>query len=358
MVSRILLPFERAEEKVFKGISGFGGGSLAVGRVDITSGKGETVKGEASMLCFFDGSGGEGTVEKLCGNAPAGVIVSSEAISSRLINLLICRRIPYLILKDGFSRQYQGKVALLDTEKDVLIIDPCLETLNSYPAARVALEACRLTEPSHRLLMRSRDGEAIMLDAEEARREGELFDVLAGIAEEYCGKKITVGQKLPLEEGDRERFCEDTEALFRAAVYGSFSVQLEGYSRPEDIRVGLELMHRVFCRLEAEGREFNGYLPRGVLLSAPVWLLGAPPFAKADFLTVDLDAAAAGLLGLSAEELGEARLPEETLELVWKELIPRFSRGCPLRAKSRILAGKEVLYDWISLMGIDELYIP
>ncbi len=358
MASRILLPFDRAEERIFKGISGFGGGSFAVGRVDIPSVRGEAAVGEAAILCFFEESDGGSFLERICGAAPVGVIVSSGAISPRLINLLICRRIPYLILKDGFSRQYQGKVALLDTERDMLIIDPCLETLNSYPASRGALEICRLTESPPTLLMRSRCGEGIMLGAEAAKREGELFDVLIRIAEENFGQKITVGLELPAGEGDRERFCEDTEALFRAAVYGSFSVQLEGYSRPEDIRVGLELMHRVFCRLEAEGREFNGYLPRGVLLSAPVWLLGTPPFAKADFLTVDFDAAVANLLGCNEDELGEIKLPEEALRNVWKEFIRRFPKAYPLRARSRALVGRGVIYDWISLMGIDEVYVP
>ena len=189
MASRILLPFERAEEKVFKGISGFGGGSLAVGRVDIPSLRGAMGRGEASMLCFFEASDAVNALEHLYGTAPAGVIVSSEAISSRLINLLICRRIPYLILKDGFSRQYQGKVALLDTEKDVLIIDPCLETLNSYPAAMVTLEASRLTEPSDRFIMRSRDGEAIMLDAKEARQRA-LFRGYRGIVQGSCVREL------------------------------------------------------------------------------------------------------------------------------------------------------------------------
>jgi hypothetical protein len=73
---------------------------------------------------------------------------------------------------------------------------------------------------------------------------------------------------------------------------------------------------------------------------------------------VDFDAAVANLLGCSEDELGEIKLPEKALRDVWKEFICRLSNAYPLRARSRALVGRGVIYDWISLMGIDEVYVP
>lgn len=359
-MSRDLFLRSGIEEKIFKGVAGLCGESFAVGRIYIPDVRGQTLPTDASMLCFFEEAADSALFRYLSYTSPAGVIVSSNAISPRLVNLLIRRGIPYLILKGGFSNKYLGKVALLDVDRDMVIIDPELETLNAYPGSKRGVEMCSVVRSEERAdswLVREKGGSALMLDAEAAKRGKSLFDVLSDIAEESCGRSITVGLCTPADKSDRERFFEDVEALFRAAVYGSFSVQLEGYSSPEDIRIALELMHRVFCELEQRGREFNGYLPRGILVSSPIWLFDFCPFPKSDFLTFDFDSITASLLGREVKELSSLDIPQKPIGRIWEQYKSRFLPQCALKAKSRELGKSDTFSRWAEALGIDEVYI-
>ena len=339
-------------ESLFRGIWGSGGTAFAIGKIYFFHGSAGWSEGD--IVCVFDDF--EYTAGPLF--SPAGVIISAGAVCSELIGFLSKTGIPYLILKEAFSEEYAGKVALLDTERDILIIDPSIDTLNDYALLKKAVaprtaEILLSAEPSEKIIMGRKKGGALVTGV----RDGDIFDMLLGVAEQFCSLPVTVSLSLPSVHSEMESFFERAEAIFRAAVYGNFSVQLEGYRNAEDIVSALSYMHRVFCRLEEEGREFNGYLCRGILIDAPVWLSRASPFPKADFVCFDMDRLTSLLLGREISCADDADVSGELLMGVWKNYFSHFALGCPIRAKSKLLSSSEFFRKWLELAYVDELYI-
>ena len=340
-------------ETVCRGIWGSGGRSFALGKICVlVSGKGAWAEGD--IVCVFDSFDyGSGPMP-----SPAGVIVSADTVCSELIGFLSKTGIPYLILKEPFSAQCAGKVALLDTERDMLIIDPSIDTLNDYAMMKKAVsystaQMLEICESTDKIIKGKKRGEILVTPSYET---GDLFDMLSGLAENFCSRPITVSLSVPLEASDRESFCDAAEAVFRAAVFGKFSVLLGGYKSSEDIISALSLMHRAFCALEQGGREFNGYIPKGILIDTPIWLSRPMPFPKADFVCFDMDRLTSLLLGSEVSDTDGVDAAEEMLLSVWKNYFLRFLPVCPIKAKSKLLATSEFIRKWSELAYIDELY--
>jgi hypothetical protein len=345
----------RGSQRIFRGISGTGG--VAVGRIRMSAPIGVGSGGE--MLCLFDGAE-DRAIERLTGMvAPAGVIVSAQAISREVIDLLTCRGIPYIIVKEAFSNEFAGRVALLDGEYDRVIIDPDVETLNFfwkiYEKKELFLPRAR-SEKGFDIRRRSGGG-GLMADILGVRGE-ELFDRLRDMAESRCTDSLTLRLRVPKANESEETFLEDCEAIFRAAIYGNFSLQIEGYSSRTDMDNALGMLMKAFCRLESEGREFNGYLPRGVLVDAPVWLMQGSVFPSADFICFDFDAITARMMGIEQRELADAELPGEAIMRLWEQYFCSFAPRMPMRATSGVLAQHPIFEEWAERAGIDEIYLP
>ena len=340
-------------ETVCRGIWGSGGSAFALGKIYFLF-NGKSAWSEGDILCVFDGF--EYTQGPM--PTPAGVIMSAEAVCPELLGFLSKSGIPYLILKEPFSLDCVGKVALLDTERDMLIIDPSIDTLNDYAMMKKAVgqrtaELLALSEKADKIIKGKKRGEILVTPC----IEGDMFDMLSGLAERFCSLPITVSLSVPLTSGERDSFCDAAEAVFRAAVFGNFSVMLGGYKSSEDIVSALSLMHRSFCALEEGGREFNGYLCRGLIIDTPIWLSRFMPFPKADFLCFDLDRITSLLLGRDASDTDGVDAAEEMLLSVWKNYFSRFAPSCPIKAKSKLLSTSEFLRKWSELAYIDELYL-
>ena len=164
-------------ERLFRGIWGSGGTAFALGKIYFFSGKAEWSDGD--IVCVFDSF--EYTSGPLF--SPAGVIVSAGAVCSELIGFLSKTGIPYLILKEPFSKECAGKVALLDTERDLLIIDPSIDTLNDYALLKKAVgsrtaEMLISTESGEKIISGRKKGGALVT----GMREGDLFDMLLSVA--------------------------------------------------------------------------------------------------------------------------------------------------------------------------------
>lgn len=339
-------------ERLLRGLWGSGSTAFALGRVYFFCGTAGWSEGD--IVCVFDSF----EYMQVPIFSPAGVIVSAGAVCPELIGFLSKTGIPYLILKEPFSEELAGKVALLDTERDLLIIDPSIDTLNDYALQKKAVgsrtaEMLISAEPSERIIVGKKRGGALVTGA----YGGDMFDMLLSVAERFCSQPVSVSLPLPLAKADKDGFFDRAEAIFRAAVYGNFSVQLEGYRSADDIVRALSYLHRVFCRLEGEGREFNGYLCRGVLIDAPIWLCRPSPYPKADFVCFDMDKLTSLLLGYEISCADEADASGELLLGVWKNYFSRFATGCPIRAKSKLLASSEFFRKWTELAYVDELYI-
>ncbi len=344
--SKAWLGIDRGEEFICRGVWGSGGASFALGKLFFCRRGSSWAEGD--IVCVFDSFEYAGPLF-----SPSGVVISAGAASSALISFLSKTGIPYLIIKEPFSEEYAGKVALLDTERDLLIIDPCIDTLNDYAQQKKTLgRAAELLAAERGMIVGKKRGGALITP----EGDGDIYDFLVSAAERFCPRPITVSLKVPAASSE-EIFCDRAEALMRAAVYGNFSLCLEGYRGADDISSALSLLGRVFCSLSKEGREFNGYLRRGILIDAPLWLSSPSPLAKSDFICYDLDRLTSRLLGCKIEDARVVDASSSALIKVWSSYFSRYAPACHLQAKSKLLTDSAFFREWSELASIEELYL-
>ena len=309
---------------------------------------------DGSVLCIFESCF---AIQSILLSSPCAVITSSAAVSSVLLDFLTSSRIPYLILNDlrSIDRAHQGKLALVDTKNGILIIDPQLDTLNLYPQSAKIPELNEMPSPLY--LLKERNGEGLLLNADVAQSQGELFDLLTELAESPHALPLSVELKVPKTELERERFIECIEAIFRAAIYGSFSLLLSDFTCTSDVSSALACMHEVFCLLEDEGREFNGYIKKGLVIDSPLWLMRPSPMKKPDILCFDLDRLLSQLIGTPLEEISDLHSVEHELYSVWRHYSDFFAPDCRLIAKCSH-THREICDSFIVFSEISEVYPP
>jgi hypothetical protein len=120
-----------------------------------------------------------------------------------------------------------------------------------------------------------------------AEVEESVFSLLRQLFEEKVELCLTViFQAVPdlISADHSERLKAITRGIFRAAVYGSISII---YNANHNKAFG-EFINKIFCELESDKREFNGYIKKGVLISAPSDILDVNK-RGIDFLCIDLD---------------------------------------------------------------------
>ena len=93
------------------------------------------------------------------------------------------------------------------------------------------------------------------------------YEIYRALIERASGTPITVVIDLD------EEYSEKLRALLLAAVYGRVSLLIRSATSKNEIYLALQCFHRVFCELEAEGKEFNGYIRIGVCIDTPCLLL-------------------------------------------------------------------------------------
>lgn len=215
---------------------------------------------------------------------------------------------PILSLPD-LPQDCRGKIALLDPACATLFVSPDLKTVNRYTSRLAARSEDRIREafllPSGKRLrlgifLRSLffteepDADGYLIDPDSfflphKEPEDGCYELLCDIAEQAPGLPLTVIADCSRYSDSHERFHARIRGLFRGAVYGNFSMVLRGILTEEELRYRLNEIHRVFCELESEGREFNGYIPKGILIRAPLLLQEEIAFDGVDFLCFDLE---------------------------------------------------------------------
>ena len=195
-----------------------------------------------------------------------------------------------------------GKIALLDPSSATLFVSPDIATVNRYNKRLFRSiyddERYPIILPSGKKLRFFLTGEengaccggdGILFDVERARLpEGELeftlYEALRDVAETATGFPITVATNavFPLSPTLR--------ALFRSAVWGDFSLIFKSVLSAGEIREALRATHGIFCELESEGREFNGYIPKGVCVDTPFLLTERLDFGGIDLCCFNVEA--------------------------------------------------------------------
>ncbi|MBQ9086429.1 MAG: hypothetical protein IJY47_04505 [Clostridia bacterium] len=259
-------------------------------------------------LCFSAEEGSEGkeaviwvTAEppsRLPSTSVVGVLVlRKEGAPSRIVFPLPC---PVLFVPE-LDESLEGKIAILDTHRQSVWVSPDLDTVRRYAEQREGAsksqKAVRFFAWSEDLPRGDRNAQGWILGERFSEGEEEvLFERYRAAAERNPGLPLTVCIPLGEEEGTRLRL----RSLYRGAVYGRFSLLFSRIATCEEWERCRVLCHEVFCDLESEGREFNGYLPRGILLDRGLPLLDSWSGREPDFLCVDGEGLFASL---SAESL-------------------------------------------------------
>lgn len=86
-----------------------------------------------------------------------------------------------------------------------------------------------------------------------------------------------------------ENFLDRLRQIYLNGIFGRFSILLRGIRHEKDWERALSLCYRSFCELSEENREFNGYLPRGILIDCPMCLCWDSLPACVDFYCLDYD---------------------------------------------------------------------
>ena len=233
-----------------------------------------------------------------------------------------------------------------------MIVDPSIDTLDKYPQS----SAAELDDPSlcRIRLQKERSKNKFLL---EAPFPDGLFEALTETSEKLGAPPITLALSVPRSKREEERFCEDAEALFCAALYGDLSVMIKDFFTDADISYAFSLMHSVFCRLQQEGREFNGYVKKGLLISSPAFLLRRAKLHHPDFICFELDTLLCRIFGCSPERLARSVDAKNELREIWRRYLESAAPDCAFALKCRELCDSELLHDFISFARIRDVYI-
>lgn len=345
---------EKGTELRFEGVSGAMSYGTAVGRLCVWNA--HISVPDAAILCLFEPESAVFAAELIAQNAPSAIVVSSSALSSKLLCALIRSQIPHLVLKDCHYPllEHDGRIGLLDSENGVLVINPSIETLNLYPNILPKAQTCKAREQDEISAIYEKNGKGILVDSLS------IPHYLLEVTEKNCTTHITVALSVPLESFGEDEFCEYVEEIFCAAVYGNISIMLKNFSTNDELERAYFLMNKVFCSLEERGREFNGYIKKGVLVSAPSFLLLPPASRYPDFICIDADKLFSHLLACDTDELVKGRDSLRALCQIWSRFVSADAPHRPLYLRSERLCSSEfseLLESFCHFARVDEIYL-
>ncbi len=261
-----------------------------------------------------------------------GIICLDKRNREFLLRTAAELRLPLLFLSE-LPHEYHGKIAILDADAATLAVSPNLNTLKRYQNIGYAPAENLLPEsplPDTGILFHSLQslarlseipftGECLfdvtrcLTDSAASLPnpgEDEIFETCCELAGQMCGTPITV----PISFSDKISFRTQARGVYRASVYGNFSLLCCHLCTAEQISACFDALNQAFCELKAEGREVNGCLPRGVLVDTPL-LLSEQDFPDSiDFFCLDIDRLIALYTGLSAKNSPETALVKQVLE--------------------------------------------
>ena len=309
---------------------------------------------EGSILCVR----GEEKIDRetllLC--PPVAVIVFCQD-SALYLKELCSLGVPCIVLneEDAGCDICKNKIALVDTEHGILTLDPSIDTLEFYSSAQKKKSQRSLGCPVGKILKekaleRAPYAESYLISASYLSKN-DTFEEAVTIWEGLRPELLVIDISVPYDtDGAQRAFAEQTEELFRAALYGSFAISLSGFDCEAELSVAMRLLHKSFCMLEAEGREFNGYLPRGLTLSSPLWLMRPCPVTNPDFIILDLDTLLPSLFTLSANEIikKEKALKKELFSIL-ERYLSSFAPRCDVYLKTEHFSNTVLLCDLIRL---------
>ncbi len=241
----------------------------------------------------------------------------------------------------SLPKECDGLIALLDPSDARLYVSPDFKTVEKYAALfEESFLPCpknSLFKSSHSYVKiysiifskneMSNNAEGYLADLfmpinNECVEEG-FYELYRHIADNAIGLPITVIIDF------NELFYYKLRALLRAAVYGCFSVLLRGITSQNELNAAIDRFNKVFCELEAEGREFNGYVKIGLCVDTPCILLQEiVQIERIDFFTFDMERLVALTCGT------KKAISDDAIEVIAKSIenFYRSAKGKPFSA--------------------------
>jgi hypothetical protein len=243
-------------------------------------------------------------------SAAVGIVFTENVVGDALTHaqrLAEFRRLPSLYLKNGISAPLRNSIAILDSSSHRLFVDPDLETINTYFGARSRKKPTALSmilETNAPLSARERTHNGISISGALPNDASEdiCYEYLCDVADVSMGTEIIATADMR----DTEAFVRRVRAIYRAGVWGRFSLLCTSVSTPEMTNACISLLHEVFCMLDREAREFNGFIPKGILIDTPLMLLSAPKDKMLDFFVLDYERLRYLLTSCAAACVGES----------------------------------------------------
>ena len=256
-----------------------------------------------------------------------------------------CIRIP---LSAHSQAMLDGKTAVLDAAIQKLFVDPDIETISKYFSS-----SAQRTAPSPRILTLScgeptcaqmRDGLILRASALGGMGEEQVYEYLCELSDKYVGTRIVVEVSFEREHS----FFAQVRGVYRAGVWGRFCLLCSGVLTPQRARRCVELLHQCFFELDASGREFNGFISKGIVVDTPLLLLGQPIHRMIDLFCVDYFSLARRFSGQDVES-SEVN-----------EYVRRFAKSCG-DARVALLSERALGNDTLSFLldggAFCELYL-
>lgn len=232
--------------------------------------------------------------------------------------------IPILTLS-SLPYRHNGKIAILDTNKSSLFVDPDIDTLSKYlnsfgsyshelynvsaPVSYIAFDGmAEGKKPIGALHVCSAGRRG------EMRSEDELFDDYRDLCESVRPLCLTLllCPASPMNDGAKERFLTHLKAIFRAAVYGEIKI-LCGGPCALTVSGAKKCLDSVFEAKETAkriSREQNTDIQAGLLVSSPHMLCSLDKLQSFDFLCLDAEKLSRSFLGIPTH----SGLPNEVLD--------------------------------------------
>ena len=138
------------------------------------------------------------------------------------------------------------------------------------------------------------------------------YEFFCDIADSFLGSPITAVARFDPTHSERSAiFRSRIRAIYRASVWGQFSLLCTGISTPNDLDVCADIIKEAFCELESEGREFNGFIEKGICIDSPMMLYNFPQRSRFDFLCFDCEKLRYLGTGIKKSIIGTTELANE-----------------------------------------------
>ena len=218
-----------------------------------------------------------------------GVICMPDIDSEGLIALKriadICH-VPAIELECSLcNSDMTNKIAIIDVAMQRVYVDPDIETINRYFGSKHQNKSKDISVLVNDDKSTSECDGIVINECDIAgKHEETIYELLCDMADKNTGARIVVKVPFDTDVG----FVSYIRAVYRASVWGVFSLLCTGIYTPTDAKHCVSLIHSAFRELDSEGREFNGFIPKGVLVQTPLMLLEGPNHKILDHYCLDL----------------------------------------------------------------------